>query len=481
MAKGLIVHHGRYWAVAGVALLAVIVMGIGSSALPWFFVVAGLLFLVLCALIIRDPATGIVLIALALPFERIGAYEFGDMTIRISQIFLAVTTAAWAVYAAQKKQFHFAKNPALIPLGIFLAVNVFSLMNAVNLGRSLTILGYIVFTAMLAFVIPNLVLTERNMRRILAALLIAFVAVSIFGLFQFLGDMTGLPPEVTGLRDLYSKDILGFTRVQSTAYEPLYFANYLLIPVSVLFAFFLVGTNVVRVGWLIALFGLGAVNLVLTVSRGGYLAMAAALFVVSIFFFKKLFTPRNVIILVAAIALVGWIVVQTLSSSGELFTIEKFEAHVVNAFYGASYDERIVTFEQAYAAWRGHPVIGIGPGSFGPYAAPHPYYVPKDGWRIVNNEFIEVLAENGILGFTAFLALIAVLIVRSVRAVRLTPNTYLRALMVGLVAAFIGTIVQYQTFSTLYIVHVWFLIGLMVTCQNLIFRFHGTAGTQLDS
>lgn len=471
----------QYWIIAGVALLAVVVMGVAASIAPWFLVVAGIIFVGLVGLIVRNPSTGIVLIALALPFERLGAYEFGDVTIRVSQLLLIVTAVAWFLYLIRARKFSFAKNPALIPLSLFLAVNVFSLSNAINLERSLIVFGYIAFTATIAFILPNLTITKKQIRTVVNALLVTFVAVSIFGLFQFLGDMTGLPPEVTGLRDLYTKDILGFTRVQSTAYEPLYFANYLLIPVSILFAFFLTGTNVVSAGWLIALFGLGAVNLVLTVSRGGYLGMAAALLVVSIFFFKKLFTIRNFLIIIVAATLVIWVVMQTLGSSGELFTIEKFQEHITNAFYGASYDERIEAFQQADAAWREHPVIGIGPGSFGPYTAPHPDYIPKDGWRIVNNEFIEVLAESGILGLIGFLIFIVVLIVRSIRAFMVAKSMYLKALMVGLVGAFVGIMVQYQTFSTLYIVHVWFLIGLMVACQNIILKSHGKTSTQLDS
>src|SRR5207302_9208082 len=40
----------------------------------------------------------------------------------------------------------------------------------------------------------------------------------------------------------------------------------------------------------------------------------------------------------------------------------------------------------------------------------------SDGWAIVNNEPLELLAETGILGLGAFMLLLAVLIVRSVRS-----------------------------------------------------------------
>ena len=102
--------------------------------------------------------------------------------------------------------------------------------------------------------------------------------------------------------------------------------------------------------------------------------------------------------------------------------------------------------------------------------ASHPFYMPQDGWKIVNNEFIEILAENGILGLFFFCLFILFLIVRSIKAIIITKDEYLRAILVGLLGAFIGVLVQYQTFSTLYIMHVWFLIGLMIAVQNMIFR-----------
>jgi O-antigen ligase len=326
---------------------------------------------------------------------------------------------------------------------------------------------------------PNIVTTKQQLNKVVVALLISFVLVSGFGLFQFLGDMAGLPQSLTGLRDLYTKDVLGFSRVQSTAYEPLYFANYLLIPISILFALWLAGGRAhdrwqtglgsvsMRYGILLLLLGLGMVNLVLTVSRGGYLAMAAALLVAGVWYWKKLFRPTTIIIVIICVTVIGFVVVKTLSPSGEALTLDKFKEHVSNAFYGASYDERVGTIETAIQAWHEHPLIGVGVGGFGPYAAPHPYYEPKDGWRIVNNEYIEVLAESGIFGLACFIALIMVLIIRSWGAARRTQDPYLKSVMVGLLAAFLGVLVQYLTFSTLYVMHIWVLIGLMVAVQNM--------------
>jgi len=465
-----VITNKKQWLILGVAMIVAILAGALSSLLPWFVAVGAFAFAVVAILIARQPFIGILLIAFFLPFERLGAYEFGDTTIRATQILLVITGLVWLLRLVWNRSYSFVRNPLLIPLSLFFVVAFASLTNAMNRGRSITVFIYIIFTASLAFVIPNLVITKKQLQKVVIVLLVSFVLVSGFGLFQFLGDMTGLPQEVTGLREMYTKDILGFTRIQSTAYEPLYFANYLLIPIAILFALFLSGKNVVRSGWTIALLSLGIVNLVLTVSRGGYLALAATLLLIGAIYFKKLFTVRNIVIMVIGAVVLFWVVLQTLGTGGELFTLDKFQEHVTNAFYGASYDERIETFDQAFAVWREHPMIGISVGGFGPYVSQHPYYIPNDGWKIVNNEFIEILAENGIIGLLLFVGILFILIVRSIKAIMVARDNYLHAIMVALLGVCFGVIVQYQTFSTLYIMHIWFLVGSMVACQNIIFN-----------
>jgi hypothetical protein len=69
-----------------------------------------------------------------------------------------------------------------------------------------------------------------------------------------------------------------------------------------------------------------------------------------------------------------------------------------------------------------------------------------------------------------------VLLTRSVKAWRKAKSDpLLRAILVGLTAALCGILVQYNTFSVLYITHIWFTIGLLITVQNII--LHGNTHT----
>jgi O-antigen ligase len=251
--------------------------------------------------------------------------------------------------------------------------------------------------------------------------------------------------------------------VQSTFLEPLYFANYLLTPAALLFSLFLVRFPK-RIGWLYAgLFSLCAVNSALTVSRGGYLGLAVALFVVGLLSIRGLLR-KEILLALGAFLLVFAIIVPRFLSYGDAsgMNIETFTSHVRNVFYGASYNERIETFEHAIDAFRSSPLVGIGPGAFGPFVAMHPLIEPTDGWKIVNNEPLELLAENGALGLLCMLAAWYIIALRSVTLVTRMTESNDRAILVGLTGAFFGSIVQYQTFSTIYSMQFWVLVGLLL-------------------
>lgn len=433
----------------------------------WQMFLLGIVGIALTFIIFKNPFTGVLLMTFFLPFERIGSIDIGGVTIRPSQVIAVITIFAFLIGGIFRRKLNFAPNPIFWPLAGFVLVYTLAIFNAPNIERSGMVLAFIMFTCFVAILLPNLIHDKVQLRKVLNALMLTYLLVTVFGIYQFLGDIVGLPPELTGLRDLYTKDVLGFPRVQSTALEPLYFANFLLLPFCLILSVFLTKTVQVK-SWILAgLVALGGLNLVLTVSRGAYIAFAASFLVIAFFLFRKVFTIRNIIFFIIIVAMVAVGSVYFLDMEGAL---EDFTEHTKGIFEGASYEERVNTFEIAQRAWSEHPIIGIGPGSFGPYASGHPYMVPQDGFLIVNNVYIEILAESGILGLFFFSLIIIILIIRNIRAIIRAKDKFIKAILVGLLAAFIGILVQYNTFSILYIMHIWFTIGVMIAVQNIVLR-----------
>lgn len=418
--------------------------------------------------ILKKPFFGILLVAFLLPFERVGSFEVAGSTLRLSQILGAIAVASWLLSRALQPRREHQPNPVFLPTLLFLAASAWSVAVAENRVRAVSVLLFVGFTIAVSWAATQLVSSRDRMQRVCMVLFLTTLLVCAYGVFQFIGDLAGLPPSVTGLRDLYTSEVFGFPRVQSTTLEPLYFANFLLIPLS-LAAALLLGGERKRLPLLALVVVAALTNIVLTLSRGGWIAAAVSLAVVAFIYLPRLFSLRRLLagVAIAVVVAVGFLQVFSYTQDRE-FSLGVFRRQATALFEGASYFDREETFRQAADVIVSHPWLGVGIGNFGPQVAANPNVLPERGWLIVNNEFLEVFAETGIVGFTLFLLVLAVLAVRSLRALVVVQDPWARAILAGLFAAFVGTVVQYQTFSTLYIMHIWFLIGLLVAAQNLV-------------
>ena len=213
-------------------------------------IVIVIILLALFLYILQNPVRGIYLVTFFLPFEYIGSYDWQGITIRLSQLLAVMTIIAWILDGLGKRSLKFVRNPMFVFASLFLLVNIISLANAPNLLHSILVLSFVVFTIVFGFTIPNLVLQKEQLIKIIKILFISTFLVSLFGLFQFVGDMLGLSQSFTGLRFQYTREILGFTRIQSTFLEPLYFANFLIIPICLSLALLISKKEYFKIGML---------------------------------------------------------------------------------------------------------------------------------------------------------------------------------------------------------------------------------------
>lgn len=451
--------YGLFW------LILSIVLALGVLYFKPLYVFGSIIIVLLIGVIIKHPTWGIYALTFTLPFERLGSVELANVTVRPSQVLAIITLCIWIGRGFVLNKFKLRPNPLFIPILLFIFVNTIGLLNTPNLTRSLLVLGFTLFTMAIALVVPNIIRQPRQIQYCVRALLLSCGVVSVFGIYQFMGDLIGLPTTLTGLRAQYTKDILGFPRVQSTALEPLYFANYLLIPLGLALSLIFSKVKAIKPLILVAVSILGSVNLILTVSRGGYIAFGVLVVLLALIYHKALLRPRTLISIFLVTALIGFVSIRFINVTKQWDT---FVQHVGNIFGGASYSERIETFTIAERIWLAHPWFGIGAGGFGPYASYHPLIQPSEGYKIVNNEYVELLAETGVFGLSIFIIMIVIVLVRSWKAWWRGHDAILRAILVGLVTAFLAILAQYNTFSILYIMHIWFLLGLIIAVQNCL-------------
>ena len=157
--------------------------------------------------------------------------------------------------------------------------------------------------------------------------------------------------------------------------------------------------------------------IVLTLSRGGIIAMAAIGFVYLIFGGKGI-KSRIAILSLTTIAIVA-----LMFSSSSLMSSAKLPSSraaknnpsssktIVNRFTSIQDDGgsgRLRIWNNALQTFKKHPVAGIGIGSTRRYSADN---YKEDHY--VHNTFLEVLSETGIIGFVLFFASFIVIAIRS--------------------------------------------------------------------
>lgn len=437
--------------------------------------------LVLAYFIIRRPELGWFLIIFFLPFERVPTVNFGGVDIKINTVLGFITLLAWILALMfNHKKYKVSANALAIPLSIFVFTLVLSLTQAVAFSRALEVLAFILFTMALAILAVNMVNSKEALNKTIIVLFASSLLVGLFGLFQFGGDVIGLPQAITLLKTGYTSSVFGFPRIQAFSMEPLYLANYLLIPLFVGIAFFFNRTGPLKRWPLIGLLALLLIIFVLTVSRGAYLGFVGAFVFLAIFLFRKVFTWRNIVFAVLIVGVVGYGVAFALSK-GDYRATNEFLGHVMLADLSRqseSIQGRLASYARSLQAFHESPILGIGIGNYGPWNKFYPPVSPPGGWDIVNNQYLELLAETGIVGLSAFGLVILVLFLRTLIALKYATDKYLRSVLIGLAAAFVGILIQYNFMSTLYIIHIWVLIGLLIAVQNLILKEKIVKGNQ---
>ncbi|MBI4175361.1 O-antigen ligase family protein [Candidatus Berkelbacteria bacterium] len=421
--------------------------------------------------LLKDPSFGLFVLVFFLPFERIPTIEIAGLTVRMNHAVGGLVLLIWllTVLAGRRR---FVSAPAIPILLIFLLSLLLSALAAENQPRAFLVIGLTAIVGSMALLVSQLLTNRHQLRTLLMVLGITTTIAILFGWYQFVGDLAGLPLSWTGLAPGYTKLGFGIPRIQSFGQEPLYFGNFLLLPINLLSAFLLLPQTWFKktmLGW-----GLVAalITLGLTVSRGALVGLGVSSAFLAVLLWREMIRPRRVTMMMVSLLVLISGFVAGLSLLPPLAR-ETFINQVTLQDFGQSESTsgRLRDWGIAFKLWQEHPLLGIGPGNYGPAVLGYPPEPPIGGWPIVNNEYIELLTETGVGGVTIFLIFLGLLFIRSGRALvqsRGDPN--LHAVVVGLTAALLGMLAQYAFFSTLYIQSLWLTFGFALAVQTLVFR-----------
>lgn len=433
----------------------------------WFTLI---LVVTLFLFLFRNPLAGASALIFFLPFEKFPTLIIGGIDWRLNHLVGLLLVAISLAYA-------FIKPKAKVSFGglgwlsILLAFSLLlSLGVAVDQSRAIMVLGFVYFMLLVFLSLIYLIDTKEKLWQVIRVLFVSCGVVVAFAFFQFAGDMAGIPSSVTLLNPAYTHVIFGFPRVHVFSQEPLYLGNYLLLPVGVGLAFLISKSRLNR-SWLALITGVGAAIIILTMSRGAILGLVGAAVVIGILFFRKVIQAKNLLRTVG-IGLLAALIVSGIFYRLDPSLGEKFLNQILVKDYGRSESTqgRLNSFENAYNLWQDNPVRGIGLGNYGPWLVNYPSEPKGRGWDIVNNQYLELLAETGVIGFGAFMLLLTGLYWLGIKAFIRTTDEALKALIGGLLAAVTGILIQYNFFSTLYIFHIWAAFGLLAAASLVALR-----------
>ncbi|MDE0197562.1 MAG: O-antigen ligase family protein [Caldilineaceae bacterium] len=362
-------------------------------------------------LLLRFPHLAWPGLAVALPFAS--AVKRGPVS--LSDVMLGAAVLLWFVEGARKGRLRL--NTGLLPslFVVYLLALLLSVPKAIDLQEAVE--GVIKWLQMLvAVLLIQEALTTRQVRWLVWGLLAGGVLQAMLGIYQFVFRIG--PPNFILLDR--------FMRAAGTFGQPNPFAGYLGLTLPVAASLFLMSlssitrrvstglrqvlTGTILYGGAAAVIGAG---LLASWSRGGWLGAAAGVSVV-LFLQGGPLVKGATLAGAGAVMLLGPLTYRYLPGSltdrlADLPTYlgsgmwEVVQQQVTDSNF--SVIERMAHWIAALRMWETSPWLGVGPGN---YAAVYPQ-VRLERWEDplghAHNTYLNVLAENGLIGIIAYLAM----------------------------------------------------------------------------
>lgn len=467
-------------------------------------------------------------LVLSLPFERIPSFDTPMGNFRISQ-FLILFGLYLVLILFLKKDSKLLATRFNFSHLLVLAFFIFSIPSWFFVLDFNRFLVYMVATTFVFLAYTLISLFLANPVKTLKELVMIMFLLGIFGFYQLIGDFLGIPYQLTGLRETYTKINFGMARIHTTAIEPLYYAGMLFLPLFFTTILAITKQPVLeldqypklknlknriftklnvkktltkfKLNWLISaenftflVFAVILANFVLTTSKGAWFSIGLALpfFILVLFkyfhltdFLKKF---SNFLYPVIATGIFSFFYIEDFNT-----ILNNFFSHIqsVLEFNTATSVERLAFVVAALEVMPSYIITGIGPGQYGvwygliggisrtrtivdPISDIATEVIRTD--QIVNNIYLEVWLEFGLFSFLAFLSFLVLLILTAGKNIfktgDVTEKLFHKPFRQGYLAVFFSVTVyfiQWTFFSPIYIMSIFILLGVLQKFNSLLY------------
>lgn len=264
-----------------------------------------------------------------------------------------------------------------------------------------------------------------------------------------------------GILCLIYQGVSGDGRAAGFFGHPMTFAGYLCMYLPLLLLGYfenLFGVKYKYVSGIMFLAGLAA--LIFNGTRGAWLAVAITTGILLLYYMVK--NKRNFIVGIILVAVCSGILVNNAAFMHRMSTITN------NKYQSNS--ERLLMWNSAWNMFKDHPVLGVGLGQYKDNYQ-QKYISPKakePNLEHAHNNFMQMLAENGMVGFLGFMAMFTYIIWYNFRKFLTSKNIYSIAICAVSITLLLQGFTEFNFGNSAVVKAYWLILGcLVVLAENV--------------
>ena len=409
--------------ICGVAVIFLLLV----PPLPWNIRLP--LYLSVLVWTMLRPRVALYLMPISVPWGSIDFIDIKGLRLNSADLLVVFLAIGWLMSFGlrQQKAGPLDRESTHIPLYLVAAMlalvgtMALSMTTALNISSSLKEISKWLEFLVVALLGAQYLRTRRQIWTIIVLICLAGISQAFYGYIQ---AFFNIGPQAF-IRD-------ASLRVYGTFDQPNPYAGYINIPLSIALALTLLGR-----GWLTRILaGLTAILLgiaeYLSQSRGGEMAIAAALVFIVLAGMPRILTLMRVLIIALLgffeALLAGWIPLHIFNPVLHFLGLVQISLTQPSS-QDYSTAERLAHWIAGLHMFLDHPILGVGIGN---YADAYPQYfitIFVDPLGHAHNYYINIAAETGFIGLTAYVLFLCAMFVAGVTALRHINKKYEQAKM----------------------------------------------------
>lgn len=249
----------------------------------------------------------------------------------------------------------------------------------------------------------------------------------------------------------------GGPRLRGLYGHPMTLAGFLLTLLPILFCFLLDWKQSRKSLFVtIVFFLIGFTGLLLNGTRGAWLAIAVTLPLVTVLYDRSIKKILFLIVFSVGTSLVFFNSPQLQNRAGSI-TSTTLQSNT----------ERLLMWESAYKMFKDHPIFGVGIGQYSTkYLSEYKSPEAKEKQNHCHNNFLQMLAENGVVGFIGFCLLFGYILLSSFKNALFKSSPYYVLIFGSTLALLLQGFTEYNFGNSAVIKYYWTTLGCLLVLAH---------------